>query len=93
MFGQFRGEQGGGLEWLLAHTRKQVSAKQKIREVGGKRQLKSVWPRYTSSKSSTSPFMGPDNHMRLTCLQATGSIDMFDYGVVHRGASLRISQK
>jgi len=36
---------------------------------------------------------GPDNHMRLTGLQAMGSIDMFDYGVAHRGASLRISQK
>ena len=36
---------------------------------------------------------GPDNHMRLTSLHATGPIDMFDYGVAHRGASLRISQK
>jgi len=36
---------------------------------------------------------GPDHHMRLTSLQAKGPIDMFDYGVAHRGASLRISQK
>ena len=36
---------------------------------------------------------GPDNHMRLTSLHATGLIDMFDYGVAHRGASLRFSQK
>jgi glutamine synthetase len=31
--------------------------------------------------------------MRLTSLHATGPIDMFDYGVAHRGASLRFSQK
>ena len=36
---------------------------------------------------------GPDNDLRLTSLHATGLIDMFDYGVAHRGASLRFSQK
>jgi glutamine synthetase len=36
---------------------------------------------------------GPDNHLRLTGLHETQSIDKFNYGVANRGASLRVSQK
>ena len=33
---------------------------------------------------------GPDNHMRLTGLHETQSIDKFNYGVANRGASIRV---
>ena len=34
---------------------------------------------------------GPDNHLRLTGLHETQSIDKFNYGVANRGASVRVS--
>ena len=33
---------------------------------------------------------GPDNHLRLTGLHETQSIDNFNYGVADRGASVRV---
>ncbi len=33
---------------------------------------------------------GPDNHMRLTGLHETQSIDKFNYGIANRGASVRV---
>jgi glutamine synthetase len=33
---------------------------------------------------------GPDNHLRLTGLHETQSIDTFNYGVADRGASVRV---
>jgi glutamine synthetase len=33
---------------------------------------------------------GPDNHLRLTGLHETQSIDKFSYGVADRGASVRV---
>ena len=33
---------------------------------------------------------GPDNHLRLTGLHETQSIDTFSYGVADRGASIRV---
>ncbi|MEC8690815.1 MAG: glutamine synthetase, partial [Verrucomicrobiota bacterium] len=33
---------------------------------------------------------GPDNHLRLTGLHETQSIDKFSYGVADRGASIRV---
>ena len=33
---------------------------------------------------------GPDNHLRLTGLHETQSIDRFNYGVADRGASIRV---
>ena len=33
---------------------------------------------------------GPDNHLRLTGLHETQSIDKFNYGVGNRGASVRV---
>ena len=33
---------------------------------------------------------GPDNHMRLTGLHETQSIDMFSWGLSDRGASIRL---
>ena len=33
---------------------------------------------------------GPDNHLRLTGLHETQSIDKFSYGLADRGASIRI---
>ena len=33
---------------------------------------------------------GPDNHLRLTGLHETQSIDRFNYGIADRGASVRV---
>ena len=33
---------------------------------------------------------GPDNHLRLTGLHETQSIDKFNYGIANRGASVRV---
>ena len=33
---------------------------------------------------------GPDNHLRLTGLHETQSIDKFNYGLADRGASVRV---
>jgi glutamine synthetase len=33
---------------------------------------------------------GPDNHLRLTGLHETQSIDKFNYGLSNRGASIRM---
>ena len=33
---------------------------------------------------------GPDNHLRLTGLHETQSIDKFNYGIANRGASIRV---
>ena len=33
---------------------------------------------------------GPDNHMRLTGLHETQSIDKFSWGIADRGASIRV---
>ena len=33
---------------------------------------------------------GPDNHLRLTGLHETQSIDTFSWGVADRGASIRV---
>jgi glutamine synthetase len=33
---------------------------------------------------------GPDNHLRLTGLHETQSIDKFTYGIADRGSSIRV---
>ena len=33
---------------------------------------------------------GPDNHLRLTGLHETQSIDQFSWGIADRGASIRV---
>ena len=48
------------------------------------------WRRSTRNKNEHIAVYGPDNHLRLTGLHETASIDKFNYGVANRGASIRV---
>jgi glutamine synthetase len=64
-----------------------------IREVGGKEYFEKLMAAFDKYKNEHIAVYGPDNHLRLTGLHETQSIDKFNYGVANRGASLRVSQK
>jgi glutamine synthetase len=64
-----------------------------IREVGGKKYFEKLMAAFDKFKNEHIAVYGPDNHLRLTGLHETQSIDKFNYGVANRGASLRVSQK
>ncbi|MEJ0089098.1 MAG: hypothetical protein WDM80_05020 [Limisphaerales bacterium] len=49
-----------------------------------------LWLRSTNTKNEHIAVYGPDNHLRLTGLHETQSIDKFNYGVANRGASIRV---
>ena len=51
---------------------------------------RSSWRPSTSTSNEHIAVYGPDNHLRLTGLHETQSIDKFNYGVANRGASIRV---
>jgi glutamine synthetase len=61
-----------------------------MREVGGEDYFLALMTRFDELKDEHIAVYGPDNHMRLTGLHETQSIDRFNYGVADRGASIRI---
>jgi glutamine synthetase len=61
-----------------------------LREVGGEEYFKALMAAFDEYKDEHIAVYGPDNHMRLTGLHETQSIDKFNYGVANRGASVRI---
>jgi glutamine synthetase len=61
-----------------------------MREVGGKEYFDELMTAFDSYKGEHIAVYGPDNHMRLTGLHETQSIDRFNYGVADRGASVRV---
>jgi len=61
-----------------------------MREVGGTDYFETLMAAFAEHKDAHIAVYGPDNHMRLTGLHETQSIDTFDYGVANRGASIRI---
>ncbi|HEY3962234.1 MAG TPA: glutamine synthetase beta-grasp domain-containing protein [Gaiellaceae bacterium] len=61
-----------------------------MREVGGEEYFESLMAAFDENKNEHIAVYGPDNHMRLTGLHETQSIDKFNYGVANRGASIRI---
>jgi glutamine synthetase len=61
-----------------------------MREVGGEEYFESLMVAFDDAKDEHIAVYGPDNHMRLTGLHETQSIDKFNYGVANRGASIRI---
>ncbi|HEX4518681.1 MAG TPA: glutamine synthetase beta-grasp domain-containing protein [Gaiellaceae bacterium] len=63
---------------------------QYMREVGGKEYFESLMTAFDEAKDDHIAVYGPDNHMRLTGLHETQSIDKFNYGVANRGASIRV---
>jgi len=61
-----------------------------MREVGGKEYFEKLMAAFDKHKNEHIAVYGPDNHMRLTGLHETQSIDKFNYGLANRGASVRI---
>ncbi len=63
-----------------------------LREVGGKEYFEGLMAAFDKYKNEHIAVYGPDNHLRLTGLHETQSIDKFNYGVGNRGASVRLPQ-
>src|ERR1700751_734249 len=61
-----------------------------MREVGGKEDFETLMEAFDEAKHDHTPVYGPDNHMRLTGLHETQSIDQFNFGLADRGASIRV---
>lgn len=61
-----------------------------LRNVGGKAYFEKLMGAFDKYKDEHIAAYGPDNHLRLTGLHETQSIDKFNYGVANRGASIRI---
>lgn len=61
-----------------------------MREKGGKAYFERLMEAFDKYKNEHIAAYGPDNHLRLTGLHETQSIDKFNYGVANRGASIRI---
>jgi glutamine synthetase len=61
-----------------------------MREIGGKEYFEKLMAAFDKYKNEHIAVYGPDNHMRLTGLHETQSIDKFNYGIANRGASVRV---
>ncbi|MFO1092510.1 MAG: glutamine synthetase beta-grasp domain-containing protein [Planctomycetaceae bacterium] len=61
-----------------------------LRDKGGKAYFDKLMAAFDKYKDEHIAAYGPDNHLRLTGLHETQSIDKFNYGVANRGASIRI---
>ena len=61
-----------------------------LREKGGKDYFEKLMAAFNTHRDEHIAVYGPDNHLRLTGLHETQSIDKFSYGLADRGASVRI---
>jgi len=61
-----------------------------LRETGGKEYFEALMAAFDKNKNEHIAVYGPDNHLRLTGLHETQSIDKFNYGLSNRGASIRM---
>ncbi len=61
-----------------------------LRETGGKEYFEALMAAFEKTRNEHIAVYGPDNHLRLTGLHETQSIDKFNYGVANRGASIRV---
>ena len=61
-----------------------------LREVGGQGYFEALMCAFDKYKNEHIAVYGPDNHLRLTGLHETQSIDKFNYGIANRGASIRV---
>ncbi len=61
-----------------------------MREVGGEEYFEALMEAFDDAKGEHIAVYGPDNHLRLTGLHETQSIDMFSHGLADRGASVRV---
>ena len=63
---------------------------EKMRDEGGKEYFEKLMDAFERNRDEHIAAYGPDNHMRLTGLHETQSIDQFSWGVADRGASIRV---
>lgn len=61
-----------------------------MRETGGKDYFEKLMAKFEAYKDEHIAAYGPDNHLRLTGLHETQSIDKFSWGIADRGASIRV---
>lgn len=61
-----------------------------MREVGGKEYFEKLMEAFRKHHDEHIAVYGPDNHLRLTGLHETQSIDKFSYGLADRGSSIRV---
>ena len=80
---------GKDVDWNGSGMHTNFSTKH-MREVGGKEYFEALMAAFDKYKNEHIAVYGPDNHLRLTGLHETQSIDKFNYGVANRGASVRV---
>ncbi len=61
-----------------------------MREKGGEDYFHKLMAAFEKNANEHIAAYGPDNHLRLTGLHETQSIDKFNWGVANRGASIRV---
>jgi len=61
-----------------------------LRETGGEAYFMKLMEAFEKYANEHIAAYGPDNHLRLTGLHETQSIDKFNWGVANRGASIRV---
>lgn len=80
---------GKDLDWNGSGMHANFSTKW-MREHGGKAYFEKLMQAFDKYKNEHIAVYGPDNHLRLTGLHETQSIDKFNYGIANRGASIRV---
>jgi len=80
---------GADMDWNGSGMHANFSTRH-MREVGGREYFEALMAAFDEYKADHIAVYGPDNHMRLTGLHETQSIDKFNYGVANRGASVRV---
>ncbi|MBL9180454.1 MAG: glutamine synthetase beta-grasp domain-containing protein [Verrucomicrobiaceae bacterium] len=61
-----------------------------MRETGGEKYFLALMAAFEKYRDEHIAVYGPDNHMRLTGLHETQSIDRFSWGLADRGSSVRV---
>jgi glutamine synthetase len=84
-----RGVYNSPLDWNGSGMHSNFSTKF-MREVGGKSYFEALMAAFSKFTAEHVAVYGPDNHLRLTGLHETQSIDKFSYGIADRGASIRV---
>ncbi len=77
------------LDWNGSGMHSNFSTKH-MREVGGKDYFEKLMAAFNKHMDEHIAVYGPENHLRLTGLHETQSIDKFTYGLADRGASIRV---
>jgi glutamine synthetase len=80
---------GAEVDWNGSGMHSNFSTKY-MREIGGKDYFEALMAAFDKFKNEHIAVYGPDNHLRLTGLHETQSIDKFNYGLADRGASVRV---